>query len=117
MALIRLYQKYLSPLQRGPVCRFTPSCSAYALEAFEKRGFFVGFALMVWRLLRCSPLSPGGYDPVPETGFHTLPFRWSKYTPPPEQQDEASLSDTKDEDGQAGDFPGENQNQNNDQGA
>lgn len=63
--LIRLYQKYISPL-KPPCCRFTPTCSAYALEAFKKRGFFVGFALSFWRVLRCNPFSKGGYDPVPE---------------------------------------------------
>ena len=66
--LIRFYRKCISPLKK-PCCRFTPSCSAYALEAFQKRGFFVGFALTVWRILRCNPYSAGGYDPVPETGF------------------------------------------------
>ena len=64
--LIRLYQKFLSPLKRNPTCRFTPTCSAYAIEAFQKRGFFVGLALTVWRILRCNPFCPGGYDPVPE---------------------------------------------------
>jgi len=66
--LIRLYQKFISPI-KPPCCRFTPTCSAYALEAFTKRGFFVGFALTVWRILRCNPFSKGGYDPVPERGF------------------------------------------------
>ena len=66
--LIRFYRKRISPLKK-PCCRFTPSCSAYALEAFQKRGFFVGFALTVWRILRCNPYCAGGYDPVPETGF------------------------------------------------
>ena len=63
--LIRLYQKIISPIKR-PCCRFTPTCSAYAIEAFQKRGFFVGFGLTVWRILRCNPFSKGGYDPVPE---------------------------------------------------
>ena len=63
--LIRFYQKFLSPLKRNPCCRFYPTCSAYALEAFTKRGFFVGFGLSVWRILRCQPFCPGGYDPVP----------------------------------------------------
>lgn len=63
--LIRLYQKHLSPLKRNPCCRFTPTCSAYAIEAFTKRGFFVGFGLTVWRILRCNPFGAGGYDPVP----------------------------------------------------
>ncbi len=63
--LIGLYRKYISPL-KPPCCRFTPTCSAYAIEAFQKRGFFVGLALTVWRILRCNPFSKGGYDPVPE---------------------------------------------------
>lgn len=79
MALIRFYRRALSGLKPYPTCRFTPTCSAYALEAFDKRGFFAGFALTLWRILRCSPLSPGGYDPVPMTGFRTIPLRWSKY--------------------------------------
>ncbi len=66
--LIRLYKKYISPL-KPPCCRFTPTCSAYAIEAFQKRGFFAGFILMCWRLLRCNPFGRGGYDPVPDKGF------------------------------------------------
>ena len=65
IGLVRLYQKYLSPLKRNPTCRFTPTCSAYAVEAFTKRGFFVGGALTAWRILRCNPFCAGGYDPVP----------------------------------------------------
>ena len=64
--LIRFYRKFLSPLKRNPCCRFTPTCSAYALEAFQKRGFFVGSALSVRRILRCNPFCAGEYDPVPE---------------------------------------------------
>jgi hypothetical protein len=45
-------------------CRFYPSCSEYSLQAFKKYGFFKGAAKTVWRLLRCSPLSQGGYDPL-----------------------------------------------------
>lgn len=66
--LLRLYQKYISPL-KTPCCRFTPTCSSYAIEAFSKRGFFVGLILTVWRVLRCNPFCRGGYDPVPERGF------------------------------------------------
>lgn len=66
--LIGLYRKYISPL-KPPCCRFTPTCSAYAVEAFQKRGFFIGFILTVWRILRCNPFSKGGYDPVPERGL------------------------------------------------
>ena len=79
MALVRFYRKYLSGLKPAPTCRFTPTCSAYSLEAFEKRGFFAGLILTVWRILRCSPLSPCGFDPVPRTGFKTMPMRWSKF--------------------------------------
>ena len=66
--LIGLYRKFISPL-KPPCCRFTPTCSVYALEAFRKRGFFIGFILTVWRILRCNPFSKGGYDPVPEKGL------------------------------------------------
>ena len=66
--LIGLYRKFISPL-KPPCCRFTPTCSAYAIEAFKKRGFFVGLILSVGRILRCNPFSKGGYDPVPERGL------------------------------------------------
>ncbi len=66
--LVRLYQRFISPIKR-PSCRFTPTCSAYAIEAFTKRGFFIGFILTVWRILRCNPFSKGGFDPVPERGL------------------------------------------------
>ena len=64
--LIRLYQKYLSPLKGAPSCRFTPTCSEYAVQAFTEWGVIVGFALSLWRLVRCNPYSKGGYDPVPK---------------------------------------------------
>lgn len=67
--LIKFYRKVLSPLKGKPCCRFVPSCSAYAIEAFQKRGFFVGLLLSVLRILRCNPLFAGGYDPVPEKGL------------------------------------------------
>ena len=62
--LIRFYRKFISPI-KPTCCRFTPSCSAYALEAFTYRGFFVGFFLSVRRIFRCNPFGPCGYDPVP----------------------------------------------------
>jgi putative membrane protein insertion efficiency factor len=61
--MIRGYQLFISPLL-GSRCRFYPSCSAYAIEAIEKKGLIKGFFLAVWRILRCNPLSRGGYDPV-----------------------------------------------------
>ena len=62
---IRLYQRLLSPLL-GPRCRFYPSCSHYALQASHQHGPLRGSALAAGRILRCHPLNPGGYDPVPE---------------------------------------------------
>lgn len=73
--LIRFYQKVLSPLKRQPTCRFTPSCSAYAVEAFQKRGFFIGLILTVCRIFRCQPFCVGGWDPVPEKGLRHPKFR------------------------------------------
>ena len=70
--LVSLYRKFISPI-KPPCCRFTPTCSAYAIEAFKKRGFFIGFILTVWRILRCNPFSKGGYDPVPERGLRNPP--------------------------------------------
>jgi uncharacterized protein len=61
--MIRLYQLCVSPLL-GLTCRFAPSCSEYAAEAFQKQGFFKGFWLTVKRLGKCHPWHPGGYDPV-----------------------------------------------------
>lgn len=69
IALIRFYRKFLSPLKSKPCCRFYPTCSAYALEAFMKRGFFVGIILTVTRIFRCNPFCAGGYDPVPLKGL------------------------------------------------
>lgn len=61
---IRVYQKYLSPLKHTK-CPYYPTCSQYGLKAIEKYGAVKGGALAVWRILRCNPLSKGGYDPVP----------------------------------------------------
>ena len=72
IGLVRFYQKFLSPLKRNPTCRFYPTCSAYAIEAFQKRGFFVGMILTAYRILRCNPFCRGGYDPVPDKGFKTM---------------------------------------------
>ena len=65
---IRLYQKFISPLI-GPHCRFTPTCSQYAVEAYAKHGFWKGSVLTVWRILRCNPFGKGGFDPVPDDFF------------------------------------------------
>ena len=50
----------------GPHCRFTPTCSQYAVEAIQKHGIFKGSALTVHRLSKCHPFHHGGVDPVPE---------------------------------------------------
>lgn len=63
--MIKLYQKYISPLKRAPSCIYTPTCSLYALEALEKYGVVKGTYLAVRRVLRCHPFHRGGYDPVP----------------------------------------------------
>jgi putative membrane protein insertion efficiency factor len=64
IALIKLYQWIVSPLL-GPKCRFTPTCSQYAIEALKKHGVFKGLWLTVKRLGRCHPWGGHGYDPVP----------------------------------------------------
>lgn len=61
--LIRFYRKNISPL-KTPCCRYVPTCSQYAIEAIEKHGTFRGSLMAIWRILRCNPLSKGGYDPV-----------------------------------------------------
>ncbi|GAB2524593.1 membrane protein insertion efficiency factor YidD [Nocardia sp. NPDC059240] len=63
--LIELYRTYISPT-RMPTCRFTPTCSEYAVTALRTRGLFVGSGLAAVRLAKCAPWHPGGWDPVPE---------------------------------------------------
>ena len=62
--LIGSYKYIISPIL-PPACRFYPSCSQYAVGALKKHGFLNGSWLAVLRILRCNPLFPGGYDPVP----------------------------------------------------
>ena len=64
IALIKIYQWIISPVL-GPSCRYTPSCSHYALEAFKKYGPFRGFWLTIKRISRCHPWGGHGHDPVP----------------------------------------------------
>jgi len=63
LALINLYRRFVSPLL-PPACRFLPSCSEYSAGAIERHGLLRGALLAAWRLLRCNPLSRGGFDPV-----------------------------------------------------
>lgn len=62
--VVRGYQLFLSPLL-PPACRYTPSCSAYAVEALQRHGALRGSWLAARRISRCHPFTPGGYDPVP----------------------------------------------------
>lgn len=64
IGLVRFYQLTISPLT-PPSCRFTPTCSQYALEAIRKYGPFKGGWLAIKRILRCHPWGGSGYDPVP----------------------------------------------------
>jgi len=71
-APIRAYRAVVSPLL-GPRCRFTPSCSAYAIEAIETFGVARGLWLALRRLARCHPFHPGGHDPVPPRKEWAIP--------------------------------------------
>lgn len=64
IAIVRGYKRFISPLL-PPSCRFTPTCSEYAIEAIQKHGAWKGTLLAIWRILRCNPFCKGGYDPVP----------------------------------------------------
>ena len=62
---LRFYKSRISP-QLPPACRYTPTCSEYAIEAIERHGVLRGGLLATRRVLSCNPFSRGGYDPVPE---------------------------------------------------
>ncbi len=61
---IKFYQRFISPLT-PPSCRYTPTCSTYAVEAIQKHGPFKGAWLAIKRIVRCNPWGGSGYDPVP----------------------------------------------------
>lgn len=64
LVLLRGYKRFISPLL-PPACRFTPTCSVYAMQAVSRFGVLRGGYLATCRLLRCQPFCKGGYDPVP----------------------------------------------------
>lgn len=64
--VIRGYQRHISPLKPAPTCRFTPTCSQYAVQAIERFGVVKGTWLASWRIARCNPWVAGGDDPVPQ---------------------------------------------------
>lgn len=68
--LIKQYQRLTKDSNKR--CRFFPSCSNYALECYRKFGFLKASLLTAWRILRCNPLSKGGYDPVPKSMIEKL---------------------------------------------
>lgn len=65
LRMIRFYQRRISA-NTPPRCRFYPTCSAYTYTAIERYGALRGALMGIWRILRCNPFSPGGFDPVPE---------------------------------------------------
>lgn len=65
LAIIRAYQAVISPTLPPDTCRFYPTCSHYGYQAIYKHGAIKGSVMAFWRLLRCNPLNPGGFDPVP----------------------------------------------------
>ncbi len=71
---IRFYQSAVSPLT-GPSCRFTPTCSEFAVGAIERYGALSGGWLAFKRILRCRPFGGQGYDPVPEVGVDVTTVR------------------------------------------
>lgn len=73
VALVRFYRGAISPHFRS-CCRYTPTCSQYAIEALERFGAMKGTILAVWRILRCNPFCGSGYDPVPDT-FRLVRYR------------------------------------------
>ena len=83
-APIRFYRRFLSPL-KPPMCRFSPTCSEYAIVALETHGLVRGSLLAVWRILRCNPLCEGGHDPVPGSESRAAPDAAVDERPPARQ--------------------------------
>lgn len=71
LGCIRFYRRRISP-RKPPCCRFSPTCSSYAITAIQRYGACKGGRMALWRILRCNPFNKGGYDPVPEDPCITL---------------------------------------------
>lgn len=87
---IELYRTYVSPL-RLPTCRFSPTCSEYAVEALKTHGAIKGILLAIARLLKCAPWHSGGWDPVPDHGS----WRVHKQTSTEESHDLARVDEQR----------------------
>lgn len=81
IGLVRGYRFFLSPWL-GSACRFTPTCSAYALDSLQRHGPVAGTYLTARRLLRCHPGCPGGHDPAPEQAPRLFSFLSSNSSTP-----------------------------------
>ena len=81
IALLRGYKRRVSPMLPAS-CRYTPTCSEYAMEALARHGVIVGLALSLWRILRCHPFAKGGLDTVPQHGLfqHYKLFQHHKHS-------------------------------------
>jgi uncharacterized protein len=80
LALIAFYRRWISPVLHAVSssrCKFIPTCSEYAAVAITTHGPLRGCGLAAWRLLRCHPFTPGGFDPVPPAGNQRVPARSS----------------------------------------
>jgi hypothetical protein len=86
LATLAVYKRWLSPalhaVSPGGGCKFLPTCSEYAAVAIHVHGPLRGCALAAWRLLRCHPFSPGGYDPVPGSTPGSIPGNVSESAEP-----------------------------------
>jgi len=62
--LINIYKK--ATINKNSTCKYTPTCSNYAIDCYNNYNFFYATILVIWRILRCNPFSKGGYDPIPK---------------------------------------------------
>ena len=92
IGLINGYRRYISPMF-PPSCRFSPTCSQYAIAAIDRFGVTRGTWLGFWRICRCTPFVPGGYDPVPEAFSFLGNSRLSEKVLESETNDEADSQD------------------------